>query len=176
MKIKRPGNHLDQLLRQTRDHHVRLSAMADVKANILLTVSSVVLTLSIRYVTDPTLKWGASVLILFCLLTGGRAIYTVMPKIPFSIKPGPHPDVHSPTFNLLFFGDFARLSYPEFESAMEEVLNNDDRTYEAQVREVYTLGRFLATKKYRYVRLAYLSFISGLCTSGLVLIISGLLV
>lgn len=176
MKIKQPGNHLDQLIRQTRDHHVKLSSMADVKANILLTVSSVVLTLSVRYVTDPALKWGAIVLMFFCLITGGLAIYTVMPKIPFSLKPGAHPDVHSPTFNLLFFGDFARLSYPEFERAMEEVLNNDDSTYQSQVREVYTLGRFLATKKYRYVRLAYLAFITGLGASVLVLIISVLLI
>ena len=34
-----------------------------------------------------------------------------------------------------------------------------------QVREVYTLGRFLAERKYRYLRLAYLAFIAGLAAS-----------
>ncbi len=40
------------------------------------------------------------------------------------------------------------------------------------VRELYTLGMFLATKKYRFVRLAYMSFIVGLLISGLVLLLS----
>jgi hypothetical protein len=34
------------------------------------------------------------------------------------------------------------------------------------VREVDTLGRFLAERKYRYLRLACLAFIVGLATSA----------
>lgn len=30
MKINNPGGHLDQMLRQTRAHHVQLSSMADI--------------------------------------------------------------------------------------------------------------------------------------------------
>jgi len=52
---------------------------------------------------------------------------------------------------------------------MEEMLNDHSKTYEAQVREIYTLGVFLAQTKYRYLRLAYLVFVTGLFTSGLVL-------
>ncbi len=163
------------MLRQTRLHHVQLSSMADLKANMLLTMASVVITLSMPHIMQPHFKWAIVVLDVFCLLTIGLATYAAMPKLPFSLKPGAHPDVNSPGFNLLFFGDFARLEFEEFEAAMEEMMNDPNRTYEAQVRELYTLGRFLATKKYRYLRLAYLSFITGLLASGLITIFSGVL-
>jgi hypothetical protein len=89
-----------------------------------------------------------------------------MPKLPFSIKSGPRPDITDPFFNILFFGDFVRLEFDEYEAAMEDVLNGHTLTYRVQVRELYTLGAFLATKKYRFVGLAYMSFISGLFAGG----------
>ena len=175
MNINQPGTHLDHLLRQTRSHHAQLSAMADVKANMLLTMSSVVITLATPHLFTSGFKWPLLVLIVFCLATVGLAAYAVMPKLPLSRKSQPHPDVNSPTFNLLFFGDFTRLDYAEFEAAMEAMMNDPSRAYEAQVREVYTLGVFLATRKYRYLRLAYLSFIAGLFASFVVMLLSGAL-
>jgi hypothetical protein len=132
MEIKQRGSHLDHLLRQTRMHHTQLSAMADMKANILLTMASVVITLSVRYIAEPHLKWATTVLIAFCLMTIGLATYVVMPKIPFSLKTGPEVKVRSPWFNLLFFGDFVRLTYEEFEAAMEEIMNDPNRAYQVQ--------------------------------------------
>lgn len=174
-KINQPAAHVDQLVRQTRDHHVQLSAMADLKANILMTLASVVITISAGYVSDPELKWGAIVLIIFCLITLSLAVYTVMPKVRLPLKPGPKPDWRSSTFNLLFFGDFIRMDYPAYKEAMEEVMNDDSLAYEMQVREIYTLGKFLGAKKYRFVRLAYLSFISGALASALVVLLSALI-
>ena len=170
MKITQPGSHLDQMLRQTRWHHVQLSSMADMKANMLLTISSVLITLSVRYVTEPPSRWAASTLVLFCLLTILLSAYSVMPKLPLALRAGPPPNPESDTFNLLFFGDFMRLSYPEFEQAMEKVMNDHNLAYEAQVRDLYLLGIFLARKKYRFVRLAYLSFTLGFLCSGIVLL------
>ena len=176
MNIPQPGSHLDHLIRQTRWHHAQLSSMADVKANMMLTISSVVLTLSVRYLTEPLFRPAAMVLILFCLITVVMAAYAAMPKTP--ILNGYHvkPDVKSHSFNLLFFGDFSRLSYEQFREAMEEAMATPDAAYEIQVREVYTLGCFLAQKKYRFVRLAYLSFITGLVISMMVFVITELTV
>ena len=65
------------------------------------------------------------------------------------------------------------LSYEQFEAEMETVINNPARNYEVQVREIYSLGVFLANKKYRYLRLAYLSFITGLFASFFTLLGTG---
>lgn len=175
MEIKQRGSHLDHLVRQTRMHHTQLSSMADMKANMLLTITSVVITLSVRYITEPHLKWATTVLIVFCLLTIGLATYAVMPKVPFFYKQRKAVDIRAPSFNLLFFADFVRLPYKEFEMAMEEVMNDQSLTYEVQIRELYTLGTFLAKKKYLFLRLAYITFIIGAFASAFVGLFSGVL-
>ncbi len=172
MKINQPGAHLDQMLRQSRAHHVQLSAMADTKANMLMTLSAVVVTLTVPHVFKPGFTWPFAVLIAFCLVTVTFAAYAVMPKNPPAQKNGPPPDVNDIGFNLLFFGDFIRLDYAQYEAAMESMMNDPSRAYEAQVRELYVLGNFLSRKKYRFLRLAYMSFLIGLFASFLTMIVT----
>lgn len=171
MNIDKPGQHLDHLLRTTRAHHIQLSSMADMKANMLITMSAIVITLSTPQVLKPDFLWPFLVLIVSSLMTIALAAYAVMPRIPLTKHDRPAPSVSNLQFNLLFFGDFTRMDYPAFESAMEELLNDTSRVYEAQTREIYLLGTFLATKKYRFLRLAYLTFISGVACSVLFLIL-----
>jgi len=175
MKVNQAGGHLDQMMRQTRQHHVQLSAMADLKANMLLTMSSVIVTLTASHLDKPHFRIAGLTLIAFCLATMGLAAFVAMPKLPSPPKPGTRPDIQQSGFNLLFFGDFSQLSYDEFESAMETMMNDPSLTYRTQVREVYTLGRFLATKKYRYLRFAYQTFFSGLALSCTLAVVEGLI-
>ena len=65
MNIVKPGAHMDHMLRTTRLHHVQLSNMADLKANMMLTISSVLITLSVPYTMKPELKWAAMILIAY---------------------------------------------------------------------------------------------------------------
>jgi hypothetical protein len=175
MEITRPGSHLDHLMRHTRWHHAYLSNMADTKANMMLTVGAVLITLSVGYLTQPLFHWAALTLIVACLLTIAMAAYAAMPKVHLAPKSAARERAAQPDFNLLFFGDFACLSYEDFAAAMETCMNDPSRTYEIQVRETYLLGVFLARKKYRFVRLAYLTFIFGLALSGLVLLATSLI-
>lgn len=161
MEISGTGSHLDHFLRQTRVHHVQLSSMADVKANMMLTISAVVITLSIGHLSNPHLRWPVLVLIVSCLATIVSAAYAVMPKLDREFRP----DLDRPDCNILWFGNFMNLEYEEYARLMEGVMNNSSRVYEAQVREVYELGVFLGRKKYVYIRLAYLFFIFGLLAS-----------
>ena len=92
-----------------------------------------------------------------------------MPKLPFSIKKKSFKDLDSPFFNLLFFGDFIRMSFEEYEESMENVLNDPNMTYQVQLKELYNLGLFLANKKYRFLKMAYIAFIIGLLVSGSIL-------
>lgn len=164
MTIQQPGGHIDHLLRQTRMNLIQLSSMADMKASMLVTVASVVMTLAVRYLNEPELRAAVVVLGLFCLLTVILATYAAMPGI--SLSPGVKtPDLADSSFNILFFGDFAGMRYDDYRDAMEKALDDHNRTYEIMVREVYTLGQFLAFRKYRYVRLAYVAFIAGLVSS-----------
>ena len=165
MTIHQPGAHLDHMLRQTRIHHVQLSSMADIKANMLLTLASLVFTIAAPQAMKPELCWPAFVLMAFCLITIAFTIYAVMPKVTMRERGGNVPGKRGEMFNLLFFGDFVEMPYEKFALDMEKILNDPSQLYEAQVREIYTLGSFLAKKKYRFLRLAYQTFLAGLLAS-----------
>lgn len=167
MKINNPGAHIDQMLRQTRVHHVQLSMMADQKANMLLTVCAIIIPLTAHFLNNPQYSPVALILICFCVLTMFLAIYTAMPSIRRHSKT----EVASPSFNTLFFGDFTQLDLEEYEMLMEDISNDHSKVYETQVREIYLLGQYLTTHKYRFLRLSYLSFMGGILTSGAVGII-----
>lgn len=158
-------DHVDQMLRQTRQHHVQLSVMADVKASMLLTIASVVISLTIPNLGKPAFHTAAETLLVFCLLTIILAAYVAMPKSPGLVRR--HPPAEP--LNLLFFGHFVEMPYEEYQSRMIEMAEEPARVFEAQVREVYQLGVFLAKKKFRVLRLAYVTFIVGLVASAIVL-------
>lgn len=122
MKITTPGNEINYLLQQTRVHHMHLSSMADLKANMLLTMASIVVTLAAPQVMKAGSQLPLLVLIGFSLMTILLAAYAVMPKLPFTGRQAAAPEVHSPQFNLLFFGDFTGLSYAQFEAEMTRVM------------------------------------------------------
>jgi hypothetical protein len=170
VKIEQPGAYLDQMLRQTRAHHVQLSAMADAKANALMTMSAVITTFAASFVVRPGFQVAVIVLMCFNLATILLATFSVMPGGQIRARKGTPPAALPAHSNILFFGTFVNLEYKQYTALMEEMMNDHSKTYEAQVHEIYTLGCYLAGKKFRYLRYAYLCFISGLFASGAALV------
>jgi len=166
------ASYNDQLIRQTRVYHVQLSMMADSKANMLLTISSILVTLSATHLADVRYRWPAMVLIAGCLVSVAFAALTTMPKF-FRAGDAPKSATmpQAPGFNPLFFGDFTRLSYGEFLRTMEHTMSSASTAYEAQLREIYLLGTFLGQSKYRWLRLGYISFMAGLLGSVVVWVV-----
>jgi hypothetical protein len=171
MEIKQPAAHLDQMIRQTRAHHVSLSTMADRKANMMLTLASLMIPLSIKFLYDERSHLAAAILIGFCVLTILLAAFAAMPKIKTDNKTESKLDINAMSFNLLFFGSFAQMTYDEYKNAMETMMNDPNAVYETQLREIYTMGQYLAEKKYRFVQYSYLSFIAGVLVSSMVYVI-----
>jgi hypothetical protein len=148
----------DNLLRTAQQHHVALSGMADTKANIIITVSSIVLTLSLGRMDQPELRVSALTLAAFTLVALLLAILAVLPKYrPLKLKDGVLP----PGFNLLFFGHFAELPRERYLAEMSRALQPDGSPYAVWANDVYSLGLYLARHKYRYLRYSYLFFLTG---------------
>jgi hypothetical protein len=147
----------DHLLRLVQQHHVQLSTMADTKANIIITVSSIVLTLVLGRMQDPEFRAGMIVLAVFTLIALLLAILAVLPKYRRTTRiSGPLP----PEFNVLFFGHFAGLDRERFLAEVAQKMM-PGVAYETVVRDVYSLGTYLAHYKYPYLRLSYLFFLAG---------------
>ncbi|MEO8460779.1 MAG: Pycsar system effector family protein [Dokdonella sp.] len=151
-------NTADNLLRTAQQHHVQLSAMADTKANIIITVSSIVLTLSFGRLTDPDLRVSVITLVAFTMIALLLAILAILPKHrPVRLNGERLP----PHFNLLFFGHFAELSRERYLAEMTRVLTPDGSPYATWSNDIYSLGVYLAHHKYRYLRYSYLFFLTG---------------
>jgi hypothetical protein len=171
MDIQQPAGHLDQMIRQTRAHHVNLSSLADKKANMMLTIAALMIPLSTRFLYEDRSHLAATTLIGFCVLTIVLAAYAAMPKMKIRNGTTTTMDHDEPGFNLLFFGSFTRMSYNEYKSAMETVMNDPNQVYEVQLREIYSMGHYLAQKKYKFVLFSYLTFIAGILLSSTIYII-----
>jgi hypothetical protein len=147
----------DHLLRLLQQHHVQLSTMADTKANIIITVSSIVLTLTLGRMNDPDLRVGVMVLAVFTLIALLLAILAVLPKFRGVARiDGALP----PEFNVLFFGHFTGLDRERYKREMAAAMM-PGKAYETVVGDVYSLGSYLALHKYPYLRWSYLFFLSG---------------
>ena len=152
-------NAADVFLRTAQQHHVQVSVMADVKANIIITASSIVLTLALNRMDDPGYRKSVVLLVPFLTLALLFAIVAVLPKHrPLHWAAGaPKP----PGFNLLFFGHFATLPKQRFLHEMAEVLKSDAAMYETACEDIYGIGYYLAQYKYRFLRWSYAFFLAG---------------
>jgi hypothetical protein len=163
MHIKEPRQQLDHMLRETRLHLISFSRMADTKANILLSISSVLLSISLTQAADPRFTASITVLVAFLLITIFLALMTVIPKLQgFRRKKF---SVRDPNYSPLFFGNYADIPYDEYVKDLEEIMNDPDRTYEVMVKEIYYSGVYLLRSKYRYIRYGYTFFFAGLILS-----------
>ena len=152
-------NTSDNFLRTMQQHHVQLSVMADTKANILITVSSIVLTMILGKLSDPDLRAAMLTLAAFILVALLLAVVAVLPKHrPLRVPEG---SALPAQFNLMFFGHFAELPRDRFLSEIADALKADGSVYETMARDVYAIGFYLANYKYRFLRLSYLFFLGG---------------
>lgn len=165
MHIHEPRQQLDHMLRQTRMNLVDFSQMADVKAHILLSLSSVLLSLSLTRILDPRFTLPIAGLDIFLLITIFFALLTVIGKV--KILHRKRHSIDDPDYSPLFFGNYGDVPYEEYARNFEEIMNDPDLTYEIMVKDIYYAGVYLLQIKYKYIRIAYLAFFSGLIISTL---------
>ena len=73
-------------------------------------------------------------------------------------------DILDKKTNLLFFGNFYKASYEEYNSAMRKMMSDTDYLYGSLIKDIYTLGTVLG-RKYKLVRWAYNIFMIGIIVS-----------
>jgi hypothetical protein len=168
---------IQTMLRLTSENHMRLSEMADNKANILISVNaiiiSVILTVLIRKIeVDPQLKIPTMIFLATSLATIVVSILATRPKITngnFTKE-----DILNRKTNLLFFGNFFRSQLDEYRWGMSTMMKDPEYLYGILVDDIYYLGVVLG-RKYRLVRIAYSIFMIGLVLSAIAFSVAMLL-
>ncbi len=161
-KIK-PDRGRETMFRITSRNHLELSNMADNKANIMISVNSIMLSLIVSMLIrklegDPYLIFPTLILVSVCLLTIIFAIRATRPNI--SSGKFTKEDIRQKKTNLLFFGNFHRVSLDDFEWGMQEMIKDSEYLYSSMIKDIYFLGVILG-KKYRNLRIAYTIFMYG---------------
>ena len=157
---------IDIALATIQMSHVEFSHMADSKANIMITVSSILLTLAIAKMEQGELVMPSIVLSIFLLPALWFAILCVMPSSTTGMKPIKD-DEELKNINPMFFMHFTRMSLPRFERELEQVIRDPAKMYRHIGQDIYFAGVVLKLKKFRYLRWSYLSLMLGI-TAGLV--------
>lgn len=168
-KLERPERGIDTLFRVTLNNHTQLSAIADSKANILLSVNaiiiSIVLTAIIPKLDSPKnahLLIPTFLLLIFSVVTIVCTIMSTKPKVTsgtFSDE-----DIKNKSVNLLFFGNFYKMPLNTYTKAMNELMLDRDYLYDTLIKDLYYLGLVL-DKKYKILRVAYTVFMIGIISS-----------
>lgn len=146
------------LMRTTQQMQLQLSQMADQKASILMGATFVSFTISIGQLAAGKVSPALVILATFALLAVVLSMMVVMPQLGVA-------GTRKLEGNLLFFGEFARMSEADFMRELKRKLVSDDQLYSAITRDIYQSGQVLAFRKYRYLALAYRTFLLGLVLS-----------
>jgi predicted metal-dependent HD superfamily phosphohydrolase len=166
---KLPARGVESMFRLTARNQINLSAIADNKANILISINSIILTVLVsmgvgRVGDYPKFIIPGIVFLSTCLVTIIFAILSTRPKI--SSGKFTKEDIHNKRVNLLFFGNFFRMKMDEYEWAVKEMMKDSNYLYTSMIRDQYSLGKVIG-KKYKLLRVAYTIFMVGLIVSSI---------
>lgn len=165
---------IQTMLRLTSENHMRLSEMADNKANILISVNAIIISVILsvlirkievdRHLAIPTMVFLASSLSTIVL-----AILATRPKITKGNFT--RDQILNRKTNLLFFGNFHKAKLEEYKWGMSTMMRDPNYLYGSLVDDIYYLGQVLG-RKYMLVRIAYNVFMIGILASVLAFMIA----
>jgi hypothetical protein len=146
------------------ESHNNLSQMADSKANIMISVNTIVISIMVSVLLGklqfyPEFIIPTIILVGVCLTAVVFAILATRPNI--SGGTFTREDIQNKQVNLLFFGNFYNMQLPDYDWAMKEMMNDKDYLYGSMIKDIYFLGVVLA-RKYKFLRWSYSIFMYGL--------------
>jgi hypothetical protein len=144
-------------------NHIDLSAIADNKANIMLSVNALVITVGLPILLEQMTSNNHYLLI---IITLGLTSVASMVFATLSTRPAKNVGVSTQSqinegkSNLFFFGNFYKMNFDEYEKGMQDIVSNDEKLDSAITRDLFYLGKSLGIK-FELLRWCYNSFMYG---------------
>ncbi|MGI4833251.1 MAG: Pycsar system effector family protein [Janthinobacterium lividum] len=178
-----PKRGIETMFRTMYSNHMKLSDMADKKASMMISLNAVIMSVIITYLgakssvlaptggtsftRNPILAVPMGILLLTSLCSVTSAILSAQPDVTSFKWLKRNPTIATNRrVNLLFFGQFTKLSLQHFQEGMRELMRQKDMLYTNMVTDVYYLGEVL-DRKYRLLRVSYSIFMVGLILTTL---------
>ncbi len=162
-ELKKPTRGIETMYRITSRNHMTLSGMADTKANIMISINSIMLSILVsvlirKFEEYPNLIVPTLIIVVVCLAAIVFSILATRPNI--TSGKFTRTDIKKKRTNLLFFGNFHRMKLVDYMWGMREMLKDGDYLYGSLTKDIYFLGVVLG-KKYRFLRISYTIFMYG---------------
>lgn len=175
-KLESPERGIETMFRVTLNNHTKLSQIADSKANILLSVNAIIISVALSTLipkldapSNSHLIVPTFVMIMSSVACIILAIMSTRPKISggtFTRK-----EIEEKKVNLLFFGNFYKMPMEEYLWAMKEMMADRQYLYDTMIKDLYYLGIVL-NRKYKLLRLTYTVFTIGIIVSVVTFVVA----
>lgn len=166
-----PGRGVETMYRVTYQNHIALSQLADNKANMLISINGVIISVMIAIVTRlGEVSWSllpVVVLIGGSLISLGFAVFAARPRL--GRESVTLEQVRNGSGNLLFFGQFTTMPLDEFQEALKTLAKDPKLLYEHLGRQLYHMGESLSGK-YRRLQAAYMVFFGSMAIATVVFV------
>jgi predicted metal-dependent HD superfamily phosphohydrolase len=176
LKNKSPERGIQTMFRVTMRNHLKLSDIADTKANILLSVNAIIISLILANLipkldnpSNDYLVVPAAIFVVFSVISMIMSILATRPNVTsgeFTKE-----DVKNKKVNLLFFGNFHKMKLQDYEWAIQELIKDQEYVYTSLTKDLYFLGLVL-NKKYKLLRWTYTIFMIGMILSVIVFFVA----
>ena len=155
---------IETLFRSSYRVNMDLSTLADAKANIMISINGLIVSILIASIApgmekNPWLYIPTSLFLLGCLVSLVFAVLAARPRV--QVRPLTPDTALRERKNLLFFGNFSHMTEGEYVGALKQVVADPTRTYEMMMKDIYGVGSVLQ-KKYEMLQRSYASFLVAL--------------
>lgn len=160
-----PIRAVQTFFRANYRNHINLSAIADNKANIMISVNSILISVLISILsyrnmaaTNPPIVLPVIIFLVTGLTSLIFAVLSARPKVTSLNENASSKEEKRK--NLVFFGNFVNMELEEYEESMDAIFRDSELLYGNLTRDLYHLGKVL-DKKYRYLTVSYNIFMIG---------------
>ncbi len=171
LKNQSPERAIQSLYRTQLRNHLKLSDIADTKANILLSVNAIIISLLLANLipklglpSNSYLIYPTVIFVVFSIASMIMSVLATRPKI--ENKTVVDGEIKAKNTNHLFFGNFHVLESQAFKEKMRDIIENKQTIYDSLTLDLYYLGKVLQSK-YQLLRWTYTIFMVGIILSVL---------
>jgi len=162
---KGKGRGKDTLYRVTLRNQINLISIADQKANIIIGINAIIISLLIailgsgigivgsRLFEISSLPVPLIILMLFCLASAVFSIISARPVKPKTKREG-----------IMYSSNIDTMSIDEYLDSLNEIFKSENAFYANLNIDMYYQGKSM-NRKYRMLRIAYTIFLTGLIIS-----------
>lgn len=179
-KLNKEGRGIETLYRSVYGYHMNLSSMADQKANIMISINTIVVSVIITLFGSGytfadsegfqhmRFVFPMLLLVISSLVSVTFAILSARPNVTSKQKY----ELTNKGSSILFFGNFTQLKLDEFVGQIKSLKGEKTDLYDSMSVDIYHLGGVLV-RKYKLLTWSYNIFMIGLilCAVGFVGII-----